>query len=66
MIINMSDEHNHKVSKCISNQNTYYEVTPRDKRSLIFESVPAIRIDVHPIGENLTHTTYVRPRTGHV
>jgi hypothetical protein len=66
MIINISHEHNHKVSKCISNQNTYYEVTQRDKRSLIFESVRTIRIDVHPIGENLTHTTYARQRTGHV
>jgi hypothetical protein len=37
-----------------------------DKRSLIFECVPAIRIDVLPIGENLTQITYVGPQACHV
>jgi hypothetical protein len=36
------------------------------KRSLISESVMAIRIDVHPTGKNLTNTSYAWPLGSHV
>jgi hypothetical protein len=36
------------------------------KRSLIFESVTVIRIDVHPVGEESDNTSYAWPHESHI
>jgi hypothetical protein len=41
-------------------------MTTTSKRSLIYESVVAIQIGVHPAGEKLDNTLYVRPLGPHV
>jgi hypothetical protein len=46
---------NHKVNTCISCYFNYCEKTQRNKRPLISKSVLAIRINVHPTRQNLTH-----------
>jgi hypothetical protein len=70
--MNISINDHHKILINITNISyasptiTYYEVTQRDKRSLISESVLSIRINVHSTGENLTHTAYAHSRAGHI